>query len=282
MSPRLSRGISRVVKDRNVEVYATGSYANNTNVRLGSDIDVAIVLHDSMYYSLPDGVSAADVGISGNTTYSFQEFRDDVGSALRVKFGAGVRPENKTFAIRENSYRLDADATAFLEHRRYTGRDSRGTWQWHEGVELRPRNAPNTRIQNWHRQHYKAGVAKNDVTGRRYKRVARILKNLSGHMAESGSVTAKASAAAVPSFLIECMVFNAPNDKFNLVDGGYYEDVKAVVAWLWHRTKPGGEGTKFVEVSGLKWLFQGRQPWTMAQANDFLLQAWYHVGFKND
>jgi len=270
------------LKDQNVEVYATGSYANNTNVRLSSDIDVAIVLHDSLYFDLPDGVSAADVGIATPAAYSFEAFRDDVEAALRATFGAGVRPENKTFSIRENTYRLNADATPFLEHRRYTSRDARGTWQYLEGVELRPRTGPATRIKNWHRQHYSAGVAKNDRTGRRYKRVARILKNLGCAMAETGSQAAKSAAAATPSFLIECLVFNAPDDKFNVVDGSYYDDVKGVVAWLWHRTKPDAEGTKFVEVSGLKWLFQGPQPWTMAQANDFLLQAWYHVGFKND
>jgi len=273
---------STKLKDRNVEVYATGSYANNTNIRLSSDIDVAVVLHDAMYYQLPDGVSAAEVGLTGTATYLFDEFREDVGAALRAKFGEGVRPENKTFTIRENGYRLNADATPFLEHRRYTTKDHRGVWQYLEGVELRPRQSPSTRIQNWHRQHYTAGVAKNDRTGRRYKRVSRILKNLRDAMSDNGTAAAKAAAAATPSFLIECLVFNAPDDKFKLVEGSYYEDVKAVVAYLWHRTKPDAEGRKCVEVSGLKCLFQGPQPWTMAQANDFLIQVWYHVGFKND
>lgn len=263
----------------NVEVYATGSYANNTNIRLGSDIDIAIVLHDTIFYTLPDGITAAEVGLTSPASHTFDQFRDEVGKALSAKFGSSVKPENKTFTIRENSYRLNADATAFFEHRRYSGKDARGVWQHTDGVELRPRAAPAVRVQNWHRQHYTFGVAKNDRTGRRYKRVARILKNLNSAMLATGSPAARAAAAATPSFLLECLAFNAPDDKFNLVDGSYFDDVKGTIAWLWERTKPGGDGTKFVEVSGLKWLFSPAQGWEMAQAHAFLFWAWNHVGF---
>lgn len=267
----------------NISVYATGSYRNNTNVRGGSDIDVAVVLHDSFYYSLPDGLTQEMLGFTGGASYSFDEFRDDVGRALYNKFGSGgVTPGNKAFNIHENTYRLDADVTAFLIHKQYTGqRYTDGSWQYNEGVELRPRNNSSQRVINWHQQHYDAGVEKNNRTNRRYKRIARILKNLMYEMMKSNASKAKSAAEPVPSFLLECLAFNAPDDCFNLVDGSYYEDVKAVVRWLWNKTKP-DTNHEFVEVSGLKALFSDSQAWTMEEAHEYLYQAWRYVGFGND
>lgn len=271
---------SSALKDRNIDVVATGSYRNNTNVRLGSDIDVAIVLRDTFYFDLPEGVTRNDMGF-GPASCHYPDFRSDVHRALVAKFGNdAVAPQNKTFEIRENSNRLNADATAFFEHRRYRKRKD-GSIYPIKGSELRPHNDPNRRVINWHEQHYDAGVAKNKATGRRYKRVVRILKRLSADMVNNGTAQARSSANAVPSFLLECLAHNAPDDKFNLVEGSYYEDVNAVVGWLWHRTKPDdADGDKFTEVSGLKWLFGRHQPWTKAQAHDFVVQAWNHVGFK--
>jgi predicted nucleotidyltransferase len=274
---------SEKLASKNIDVYASGSYRNNTNVRLGSDIDIAVVLRDSFYYELPEGLKAADVGFSGSAVpYSFEEFREDVGVALRDKFGAkSVIYGNKAFNIRENSYRLDADATAFLAHRRYTGEKKLdGSWDFFEGVELRPRKNSNLRVVNWHDQHYEAGVAKNNRTNRRYKRVVRILKNLKYDMADCEQASAK-KAGKISSFLLECLAFNAPDDKFNLTDGTYYDDVKNVIVWLWNNTKPDST-YKFTEVSGLKWLFSENQAWTKNEAHEFLYQAWRYVGFTND
>lgn len=265
---------------RGVDVYATGSYANNTNVRLDSDIDVAIVLRDVFYYDLRDGLTATEVGITSSASDTLEDFRAEVHRALAATFGnQAVRLMNKTLTVRESSTRLNADATPFFLHRRYT-RGATGGCGYIEGVELRPRNDPQRRVINWHQQHYDNGVAKNTRTGRRFKRVARILKRLASEMASSGVPAAKSAAGVVPSFLLECLVYNAPDGKLGLEDGGYYEDVKEVVRWLWGQTEPGAGGTSFTEVSGLKPLFADGQAWTMAQAREFLLRAWHHVGFQ--
>lgn len=279
------RGSDRLAKYDGIDVYATGSYRNNTNVRLDSDIDLAVVLRDCIFFELPDRITVNDVGLSTTSCkHSYQDFRDDVGQALRDHFGwQTIQQGDKSYKIGQNSYRLNADVTPFLAHRRYTGtKRADGSWEYHEGVELRPRNDSNKRVINWHQHHYDNGVAKNTATGRRYKRVVRILKKLKQDMAESGSRDAKAAASAVPSFLIECLVYNAPKEKFNQSEGTYYGDVKNAVAWLFHETKL--DSTKagdLVEVSGLKTLFASTQPWTASHANAFTLEAWRHVGFNN-
>jgi hypothetical protein len=52
------------------------------------------------------------------------------------------------------------------------------------------------RITNFPRQHYDAGCAKNDRTGRRYKRVVRILKRLRNHMADNPAAPAHIQSRA--------------------------------------------------------------------------------------
>ena len=270
-----------ILAGRNFSVYPTGSYRNNTNIRLGSDVDVALVSHDAIFYVLPPGHRPEEFGLGQTATYGLTEFRRDVGRALVAKFGTDVTPGNKTFDIAGNSYRLPADATPFLLHRTYTGhRNPDGTWHYYEGVETRPLNAPERRIINWHQDHYDNGVAKNKATNRRFKRVARILKQLREDMTTNGPPEAKAAATPIPSFLLECVSFNAQDTCFNKVEGSYYEDVKAVITALWNATKDDAVAAPLLEVNRRKALFGTHQGWTRAQAHEFLYRAWNHVGFK--
>jgi hypothetical protein len=273
---------SPALASRKFEVYATGSYRNNTNVKLASDIDVAIVLTETIYCDYPTAGSPtrAELGFT-DATYGLVQFRDDVAKALVAKFGApGVSAGEKAFNVHETSNRLDADAAVFLEYRRYTGaKNPNGTWIYLSGAEMRPRGNPSARIINWHGQHYAEGIARNDATKRRFKRITRIFKRLRDDMREHGTTEAKAAAQPIPSFLLECLVFNAPDRCFNLVDGSYFEDVKATMLAQWTATKDDSGCASFVEVSRLKPLFANGQPWQRDRVHAFLLNAWHHVGF---
>lgn len=266
------------LRQKRTEVYATGSYRNNTNTRLESDIDVAVVLRDCFYSEYPaNGLpQAADLGHRGDARYTLPAFRDDVGEALTKKFGSTrISRGAKAFDVQANTGRLDADVAVFLEHRRYTGRrNADGSWHYHEGVEMR--GAKNERIINWHAEHYSNGVRKNNETCRRYKRVVRILKRVRDDMRNS-SDSATSAAANVPSFMLECLAYNASNDCYQR--DHLYDDVRAVVAQMWNKTKPDRE-ERLVEVSGMKWLFGASQPWSKAEAHNFLLRAWNHIGFR--
>lgn len=271
------------LKRRRFDVYASGSYRNNTNIRLGSDIDVAAVLTEACYFELPTvGLPTREMLGFTDVTYGLWDFREDVSKALIAKFGSrGVTSGDKTFNIRENSYRLDADVTTFLEYRHYTGsRNPDGSWHFHRGVETRPRSDPSKRIINWHQQHYDEGVARNIVTRKRFKRLTRILKRLREDMLVSGTQEARSAATPAASFLIECMVFNAPDNCFNLQEGSYYEDVRAVIRKLWDLTNSDAAAGNMVEVNRLKYLFNSAQAWSRADANAFLLHGWRHIGFQ--
>ena len=51
---------------------------------------------------------------------------------------------------------------------------------------------------------------KNDATGRRFKAVVRILKRLRNEMVDNGHKV----AGPIPSYLIECLIWNVPNEGF--------------------------------------------------------------------
>jgi hypothetical protein len=203
-------------------------------------------------------------------TYTYAEFKNELEEALVTRFGrAAVKRGAKAFDIKANSYRVESDVAAFFEHRRYTS-----VGRYLSGVEMRPDDNSPPRIRNWPEQHYENGVSKNDLTARRYKRVVRILKTLSNEMADAGIQSAKNA----PSFLIECLVFNAGNNRFNY--STFKQMVREVLAELFNETMSDEKCKEWGEVSELKYLFRGSQPWTREGAHQFLSDAWDYVGYK--
>ncbi len=55
-----------VLSNKNIDVFAQGSYRNNTNVRQDSDVDVCVCLMDVCFvdYSMCDTLSDQTVGLS--------------------------------------------------------------------------------------------------------------------------------------------------------------------------------------------------------------------------
>ena len=260
---------------RSVRVFAQGSYRNNTNVRLSSDVDICVCCSDSLFtdFSSAEGFTKADVGLTSPAAYSYEQFRGDVEAALVAKFGGGaVERGNKAFDVHENSRRVDADVVACFEHRRYLRKRPDGTFYYLQGTELRADDGK--AVVNWLQQHYDNGVTKNTATGSRYKWITRVLKRLRDKMHEDGVAAAK----PIPSFLIECLAWNAPNDCYGR--STYEADVRAVLAHTFNHTLDDEKCREWGEVSELKYLFRAAQPWTRVEAHAFLDAAWNYVGFE--
>lgn len=252
------------LKNRNIRVITQGSYRNRVNVRKDSDVDVGVVCFDTFFLgSLDDNVKAQLNKSLPDSDYKYATFKNEIEEALVARFGrASVTRGSKSFDIKENTYRVESDVAAFFEHRRYTS-----TTKYLSGVEMIPDDRSPPRVKNWPEQHYQNGVTKNDQTSRRYKRVVRILKTLSNEMAENA-----------PSFLIECLVFNAPNYCFNYSE--FKPMVRAVLANLFNNTINYKECAEWGEVNELKYLFRSSQPWTRQGAHQFLSDAWDYIGYE--
>jgi len=258
---------SEKLKRRNIKVFTQGSYRNNTNVRQDSDVDIGILCYNTFFMDLPEGYTMENFGIDP-ATYHYKQFKDEVGEALTAYFGSSsIHRGNKAFDIHENSYHVDADVAPFFEHRRYST-----DGKYLSGFELNPDNGG--RIINWPEQHYDNGVNKNTATGRRFKALVRIIKSLRNEMADKGIVEAK----PVTGFLIECLVWNVPNDYFG--HDTYEEDVRSCLAFLFNNTITDEECFEWREVSELKDLFRPSQKWTRQQAHLFISKAWDYIGFQ--
>lgn len=64
---------------------------------------------------------------------------------------------------------------------------------------------PGDKIVNYPAQQLTNGRAKNNATGRRYKRFVRVLKNAENELARRGAVK------PLPSYFMECLVYNVDN-----------------------------------------------------------------------
>lgn len=249
-----------------IRVYAKGSYANNTNVRLDSDVDVAVELRRSIFFNADavPGFVPALAGIWQPAPDTFAAFKRDVYAALCEKFGyANVTPGNKAFDIHEDTSRVDADVVPCWEYRAYYGP---GVGQYVQGAELIADDG--IAIINWPEQQKANGIAKNLATGGRYKFITRAIKRLRNEMADVGIQVAK----PISSYLIECMVYNVPDSYFS--NPAYVEDVRVTLAHIAVNVSEA-----WLEVNQIKPLFGWSQPWTKEQARGFALAAYMYCGF---
>jgi hypothetical protein len=275
---------SAVLNGHNWKTKPQGSYYNLTHIPRESDVDIRVVSHDAVFIDWTwvdprgnsDNVVLAELnkrfGLPGGAAlYGFFAFRDDVGAALVARFGPEpqVTPGDKAFRIRESRYNVDSDVVACLEHRLYR---TNGTYE--EGVQFISRRT-NKHITNFPEQQNRNGITKNLSTGERFKAMVRALKNLRAEMNDQ----LIPAADDIPSFLVECLVYNVPNALFGHPQ--YYDDMKNVLAHIYLNTMTASLSAKWLEESELKYLFGSHQSWTQAQVAAFALAAWHHVGFKN-
>jgi len=256
------------VAGRSITVLPQGSYRNRTTVRQESDVDICVMCTESIFFDIPEGATPADFGISVPASYPYPQFKNDVHSALVSYFGQNaVTYGRKAFDIHENTYRVDADVLPAFRYKRYHADRS-----YLSGVAFISDGGP--RIVNWPDQNYENGVAKNDRTGRRFKAVVRIMKHLRNEMEGNGIQAAR----PVPSYLLECLVWNVPDER--LVLRTYKDTTRSVIVHLFNNTIKEDTCSEWGEINELKYLFRSSQPWTRLHANAFLDEAWSYVGYE--
>ncbi|ANU10868.1 nucleotidyltransferase [Planococcus antarcticus DSM 14505] len=251
---------SAALKNRGIQLIPKGSYHNNTNVRLTSDVDIAVKLKDVFFADYPDGQGHKDFGNS-DADYTFAQYRSDIEAAIVNHFGIeNVELGNKAIQINFNSYRVDADVVPCFEHRRYSLGGSYLT-----GTEFQTRHSQN-RIINFPEQHYINGVRKNTETSRRYKKLVRIFKRLRYNLLDEGYAVEKVS-----SFLVESLIWNVPNDRFN--NATLTEDVQKCFDYLIEKTSSVEKTKEWGEVSELLYLFRANRKYTFSDTHKFLVEG---------
>ena len=258
------------MKALDVSIFTTGSYRVRTNVKQDSDVDICVRYNSAFFDEYPEGTTRETLGFV-KSTLSFADFKNHVQNALVGYFGASeVKRGNKAFTVNENSYRIVADVVATFERRLYA-KHLDGSYIYRTGVGFYTDSG--VLIQNFPDQTYENGVARNDATGRSYKRIIRILKRMRNKMQDDKIP----EAANMASFLIESLVWNAPVAAFS--HSTWTDILRAVIIDVWSGTRDTADCSKWAEVNDIKILFHPTQPWTKQQANQFLLAAWKYMGY---
>jgi hypothetical protein len=254
---------------REIRVSVQGSYRNNTNVRLYTDVDINVCLMDifTTDYSFAKGYSDKKLGIS-EATYTHPRFKNELEAVLVAAFGrSNVKRRDTAFHIAQNSKRIDSNVVACTEHRRYR---SNGTY--FSGTTLHPDNGET--FESWPEQHYQNSAAKNSKTGRKFNQLVRIMKNLCNYMGTQGFPQAK----AMPAYLNECLVYNTPN---HLMTSGRLSDcLREMLIHIRHATESDEQCRKWLEITEMNYLFHSGRPWTRELALDWILAAWEWLEYQ--
>jgi len=236
-------------------VYAKGSYANNTNVRLNYDMDIAVEYYGHFYFDFlfsaaESTPSDAGIIVPSSDTYTDAAFKADVLAALEQAFGKSAIAAGKiAYRVREKKTTLPADVVPCWEYRRYD-QVINGVPVYKPGSRVYPSSGGYR--DNFPELQRERGIAKNhpDRTGRRYKRMVRALKKLQTKLVADGPLDTE-----LPSYFTECLVFNVPDSAFG--HANYVDDMKTVLASIFNETMDVNSRGEWEHVHGQNYLFNG-------------------------
>lgn len=192
---------------RSIKLFIQGSYANNTNVRTHSDVDIAVVQEENFQTSYRPGATDKEYNFSV-VAHAPKPFKDEVQDCLKDKFGNDVERKNKSIKIHGNTYRKDADTVPCLRYRDYRQDYQNNAENYVGSIVIKADDG--TRIINYPEQHIAKGRKKNNDTNHYYKKMVRIIKKMSYLMEESFYSSAK----EVSSFGLESLLWNVPDNVF--------------------------------------------------------------------
>ena len=252
---------SALYASQSYSVFLQGSYGNDTNIYIDSDVDTVIRL-DSIFRSdlsqLPSEQQTAYHQSFANATYTFGEFKQGVHTRLTNAFGANeVTLGDRAFHIKPNSSRRNADVVARHQYRRYVRFNGQDDQEYVAGIII-----PGTSkgdIINYPNLHSGNLTARHQSTNSWLKPTIRIFKNMRNKLIDDGVISDDTAC----SYYIEGMLYNVPNDKF----GGTYGDTFCnSVNWLRQTDR-----SKLICPNQQYWLLgNSNVQWTAAKCDQFL------------
>lgn len=202
-----------LVRSNRKEVYLQGSYKNDTNIRGDSDVDLVVQCNEVFFYNLSslqiNEKNLFEQTLS-NATYQWQDFKPDVLAALRNYYGSSMVSEgNKSLKVAAGSNRLPADVVVGFQYRKYKRFLGTLDNQYFEGIQFYATRDARW-IVNYPKLHCTNGANKNSQTNGSFKPTVRVFKNARTRLVENGII----SNNLAPSYFLECLIYNVPNDKF--------------------------------------------------------------------
>ena len=254
-----------------VEIFLQGSYANSTNIKQDSDIDMVICYKNSYFFDTSSLSETEEKLFHWTTTtasYRFATFKDGVQECLELTFWKPPHTERKDKCIRVywNQSRVDADIVPCFVHKRFRTHNSTSA-EWVEFV-----SDEGIHSVSFPKQHIQNGENKNIQTKWNYKDVVRILKNCKKELVENGLI----NDDLISSFFIECLVWNVPDSYFN--KSTYLDIVESVLKKLYADMSNEEVASNYAEVNDLFYLIRTwRTKITRQDVIKFLEAAYWYI-----
>jgi hypothetical protein len=263
------------LRNEGVQISAQGSYFNNTNVRLESDMDLRAV-HPLVRIEYAPNVLVEAAQTAHGVPQSGRYFSDvitdlrrEITMCLGQKFGAAnVDGGNKAIRLKKlRGSRADVDIVPVFSYIWMWWDDPARQYRYANGATILGKDG--TWINNFPDQHYANGINKRARTRYRFKRFVRIFKRLRDELVRER----KLAAGRVPSFLIECLTYAVEDDYFLVETDDRYDRAKRILGRLWELLDNPGWVSNVTEINGIKFLFRVTQPWTVDDAKGFVALA---------
>jgi hypothetical protein len=209
----------------------------------------------------PAEVAAWDAAYAA-TSYSYADFKADVLAVLRSAFPNAVTTGDKAFSIKAERNRRKADVLPCVAFRRYYKFNGLYDESYTEGVCFYDKAA--NRISNYPRQHSENLTAKHKSSGLHLKPMIRVLKNLRSCLVDKEML----SPGASPSYYLEGLLYNVPDDKFS---DSYGDTFVNAINWI---QKEADKSTLATANEQFYLLRDGiKTCWPKADAEEFLKAA---------
>lgn len=246
---------SDIIDVNSDNIFIQGSYANHTNIKNDSDIDI-VVLSQNVFsnnaYEKLNNIQYAEFkrkySDSEKTILSFKEeiYRRLNGKKLNNDYIHLIKG-CKTIKFNQNNdffNYVPVDIIPAFEYRYYNGNNGIDKNNQPKGIKLLD-ECQNEYIINYPQLHKRNGEMKNKVerTQGNYKETIRIFKNIKKHMIELGVI----KDDLMPSYCLECLLYNVPDTLFNVE---LYRRVDSILAWLIKNVNE-----NFLEQSEMYYLF---------------------------
>lgn len=201
----------------NTSVFLQGSYNNSTNVYGDSDVDI-VLCHTGAYYKdisrlSPQEQQAYNQLTAGVVSYGYGDFKRHATNYISRLYNNVNTGKKALFIPGGNSGRRNVDVLIASQFRRYYEFRSAQIARFDEGIcFLTPEGSL---VENFPKQHSENCTIKHQNTKSYFKPLVRIFKNMRNTLVAKGLI----GGGVAPSYFIEGMLYNVPNDRF----GGTYQ-----------------------------------------------------------
>lgn len=212
-------------------VFLQGSYANDTNVYAESDVDIVIRADAFFQYDISSINQTSQNAFHAayeNATYTYTNFKSDVTMHLLNKFNSSVSVGRKAIKIRGHGNRRNCDVLVSGGFRHYNRFECLSDQNYLSGIDFYTQD--NRRIVNFPRQHSENCTRKHQLTNQTFKGAVRVVKNMRNHLVSHNML----GHGVAPSYFIESLLYNVPNEIYNknlqstIIDG---------IAWVYNSDK---------------------------------------------